>query len=203
MKRRAKNLICYKEGRTQKWIMTEDSNNDEIIMNLLMNKKVDNHSIFIIPTYGMMLGGIWLWKQTHGNGRLDFANFFEEYNTKQPELKQNDEATRIAKEAKEDREEKQNSKYGFISPEGTYYGCEFEGHHDLAYRICFGQYETNNPERYLEEHGWCKIFRPFSHDDGRYNVYIGDKHVLTDAQFKTLQKMDLDKCKNVSLLLVR
>lgn len=37
-KRHPKNLICYKESRTQKWIMTDNDNDDEVIMNLLHNQ---------------------------------------------------------------------------------------------------------------------------------------------------------------------
>ena len=37
---RPHNLICYKEGRTQKWIMTSDDNDGEIFLELINNPKL-------------------------------------------------------------------------------------------------------------------------------------------------------------------
>lgn len=199
-KRLPENLICYKESRTQKWIMTDRDNDDEVIMNLLLNEKVDKHSIFIIPVCGVPFGAIWLWTKTHGKSKCNLYNFFEEYNIKQPNIEQYEEAKQIADECKEERYEKQHSKYGFISPSGEYYSCQFEGHHHLAYEICFGQFETNNPERCLEEHGWCKIYRPLG--SRQYDIYLANNYILTEAQFKVLQSLGLDNCRSISEFLV-
>lgn len=199
-KQRPKDLVCYKEGRTQKWIMTSEENNEEILMELMLNPKVDNSTIFIIPVYGMMFGGIWLYG--HENRRLDFKKFFEEFGKKQPTIQVSDYAKEIVAKSEAERREKLDSKYGFISPNGKYYRCEFEGHHNLAYDICTYRYDIDinkDPERYLEEHGWCKIFRPFEHDQ-RYAVYVNDK--LTKDQYKTLQELGLENAKNVTELLV-
>lgn len=157
-KQRAENLVCYKEGRTQKWIMTTPDNDDEVCLNLLKNEKVDNSSIFIIPTCGMMFGAIWLDNTIHETRRFSFQDFFTLFGKRQPKIKTNEDVKITAEKIKEEREIRKKSKYGFISPEGVYFYCEFEGHHSLAYDICFGQYETNNPEAYLtEDLGWCKI----------------------------------------------
>ncbi len=100
-------------------------------------------------------------------------------------------------------EKKIESKYGFISPNGKYYRCEFEGHHDLAYDICTYRYDIDinkDPERYLEEHNWCKIFRPFEYDQ-RYAVYVNDK--LIKEQYEALQELGLENAKNVKDMLLR
>ena len=195
-------LVCYKEGRTQKWVMTTYENHDLILSTLLLSEKVDQHSIFMIPACGMPFGGIWLCTDTHKDSRFSIGNFFEEYNNRQPAISYPPEAVEIADRQRERESLKHNSRYGFISPEGKYYGCEFEGHHSLAYDICFGQFDTDNPQRYLEEHGWCKIYNPMR-KDSRYAVYVGRDYVLTAAQFKTLQELGLEDADFVSKMLVK
>lgn len=97
--------------------------------------------------------------------------------------------------------ERVETKYGWISPSGKYFHCEYQGHVDLADKICFGLVDTVNAERYLEEHGWCKIYKPLFSDE--YDVYVGGNYVLTDAQIKTLIKMKLDKVKSISYMLCK
>ena len=80
------------------------------------------------------------------------------------------------------------TKYGWISPDGKYFHCGYQGHVALAENICFGMIDTNNAERYLEEHGWCKVYKPLW--ENKYKVYTGEKHVITDAQMKTLLKSE-------------
>jgi hypothetical protein len=202
MKIKPRNLVCYKEKRTQKWIMTTDENNDEILYSLLLNENIDKHSIFIVPVTGLMFGGVWLCSDTHKGSRFSFWDFFEEYETKQPVIKVTKDAIKLADETKKERELKATSKYGFISPDGKYYHCDFQGHVNLASNICFGQFETNNPERYLEEHGWCKIYnQPTSKN--RYAVYVGGNYTLTDRQFNKLKELGLEKADNIREMLVK
>ena len=194
--------MCYKENRTQKWIMTDNNTDDEILYNLLLNEKVDKHSIFIIPVVGMMSGGIWLWTRTHKQSRFSFWDFFDEYNTKQPQIKTNEQSKKLAEEMKEERILKETSKYGFISPYGDYYHCDYEGHYSLAKMICFGQYETNNPEKYLEEHGWCKIYNPCN-SRNRYAIYVGGNYTITKEQYNKLKELGLEKADNLNDMLVK
>lgn len=196
----AKTLICYKEGRTQKWIMTTANTENDTLTNLYYNPKVDVDSVFMIPVCGLMFGGIWLNPKSHSKSRLDFFNFFEEYNQKP--IKINPEIKEISKQLQDDYDDKHKSLYGFISPDGKYYSCEYEGHANLADKICFGQYETNNAERYLEEHGWCKIYKPFN-STKQYAIYVGDKYTLTKEQFNTLKKLGLENAKYINNMLVK
>lgn len=60
----------------------------------------------------------------------------------------------------------------------------------------------SNPEEYLEEHGWCKVYRPVDRKR-EFAVYIGGKHELTDAQMKTLQANGLDNAEGISDMLCK
>lgn len=94
-----------------------------------------------------------------------------------------------------------DTKYGFISPEGKYFHCCYQGHINLADRICFGLTDTDNAERFLEEQGWLKIYKPLS--DRQYSVYISNDRTITDAQMKTLIDMELDNAEGISQMLVK
>lgn len=201
MKKRPKNLYCYKEDNIQKWVMSDNENDEEILLNILINKHVDKSSLFAIPIIGM-LGIIWLSKKDHPNMRGDIWNFFEEYNTPQTGISKYEESKKIAESIKQEKESKRNSKFGFISPDGRYFHCDYQGHSSLAYDICFGQFETNNPEKYLEEHGWCKIYNPCN-TKNHYAVYVGGNYALTDSQMKKLVELGLDNAKDVSKMLIK
>ena len=196
-------LYCYKENRTQKWEMVKEEDDLAFIRELASRKSVDSHSVFLIPTFAIY-GGIWLDSETHESSRVDFWNFFEEYGKKyKPDI--SDESREAAKKEEEKRRQKEaeaEQKYGFISPDGRFYKCAYRGHYDLAERICFGMVETNNADEYLENHGWCKVYRPINRSR-EFAVYIGGKHELTDAQMKTLIANELDKADGVSDMLCK
>lgn len=188
------NLICWKENGQNLWEMLKDEDRNAFCYNLLVNDAVDKHTIFIIPTTAV-LGGIWLWYQTHKSNRVDFYNFFEDFGTKYKIPEVLEESKEILEEVK--AKTSPDTKYGWISPEGAYFHCEYQGHINLADKICFGIVDTNNAEQYLEDKGWCKIFKPLG--DRKYTVYVKDK--LTDAQLKTLIDMGLDKAYGISRFL--
>lgn len=190
------NLICWMEDDIQKWAMIKNKDFQEFGMELLTNKKIDPHTIFIIPEHSI-LSGLWLSLDTHKNKRVDFFHFYEDFGKpyEKPKVsKENEEFVRK-------KRSKSDTKYGFISPDGRYFHCEYQGHSSLADKICYGLVETNNPERYLEEQGWCKIFKPLF--DNKYSIYIGGKHTITDAQMKTLIKMKLDTANGISEMLYK
>jgi hypothetical protein len=202
MKRRPKTLYCYKENDIQKWIMSDRDNDKEVLLNILMNKNVDKASIFAIPAEGLMFGVIWIWQEAHNDASQSIWEFFEEYNRPQTELPKHEEATELAHKIEKEEDFKHNSLFGFISPDGRYFHCDYQGHHSLAYDICFGQFETNNPEKYLEEHGWCKIYSPYNKDN-KYAVYVGGNYVLTKEQMNKLSELGLENAKNISDMLVK
>ena len=94
-----------------------------------------------------------------------------------------------------------DTKYGWISPEGRYFHCGYQGHIALADHICFGMVDTDNAEYYLEEHGWCKIYKSLFAD--KYRVYIGGKYVINDAQMQTLTKLGLEDAEDLSKMLCK
>ncbi|MGF7011970.1 hypothetical protein M2146_002524 [Lachnospiraceae bacterium PF1-22] len=186
-------LVCWEENSIKRWEMVKKSDSEVFLLNLLQDSCVDKHTIFIIPTSG--LSGIWLWAQTHKSNRVNFFNFFEDFGAKYEKPKIKKDTEKVLKEV----HKKRNTKYGWISPEGKYFPCDYGGHSSLAYDICFGMVETNNSERYLEENGWCKIFKPLFSEG--YDVYVDKDHSITDQQLETLISMGLDKKKSVSEML--
>lgn len=199
MKRQKNYLCCWKESRTQKWKMVGESDKDAFLYDLLLNPKVDIHTIFIIPVCDIIGGGIWVDYKTHEYPRVDFWNFFEEFGTiYKPPIVSN-EAKKLVDEDEDKRGK--NTKYGWISPEGKYFHCDYQGHSNLAYDICFGLIETNNPEQYLEEHGWCKIYKPLG--NYKYRVYVGGKYTITEAQMKTLKLLGLEDAEDLGLMLLK
>lgn len=76
-----------------------------------------------------------------------------------------------------------NSKYGWISPEGKFYGCDYAKHRDLA------EWYFKKNERQLESEGWIKVFRD-SFD--RKTVWYSEKSFITEAQKNTLEQRSLE-----------
>lgn len=61
--------------------------------------------------------------------------------------------------------------------------------------------DTDNPELYLEEHRWCKIYKSMFEEN--YHVYIGGKDVITDSQMRTLIDLGLDKAEDILQMLCK
>lgn len=196
-------MICYEQNKEKRYEVVEDKDRNVFLMNLFHTPGVDMRTVFIIPT-NAVLGAIWLFTDGHKSHRVDFFNFFEDYGQcyVKPELT-NEEDKKFVEDVYE--KTSPDTKYGFISPDGRYYHCNFQGHATLAHDICFGMIQTNNPEQYLEEHGWCKIYKPLLSGLGlgQYSVYVGGKHTITDAQMQTLIKLGLEDAHDISNMLVK
>lgn len=70
-------LICWEENNIKQWDMVKEDDHQSFLMNLLLTEKVNQSSIFVIPTTG--ISGIWLDPGNHKSNRVDFWNFFEDY----------------------------------------------------------------------------------------------------------------------------
>jgi len=188
-------LICWEENGVKRWEMIEEKDREGFLMDLVKrcDKGVNLHSIFFTPT-NVILGSLWLWTKSHKSGRVDYYHFFEDYGEEYTPPEISKESQDFSAEVHKKREA--DSKYGFISPDGRHFACPYQGHSSLAYDICFGLADTNNPERYLEEHGWCKIYNPLT--AGRFAVYMGEGYFLTDAQLNTITRMGLDGAYGIS-----
>ena len=55
------------------------------------------------------------------------------------------------------------SDYGWLAPDGTFYGCDYASYSDVA---CF---YFDKDDAVLEEEGWVKIFRSFESGDPVYS----------------------------------
>jgi len=83
-----------------------------------------------------------------------------------------------------------DAEYGWIAPDGTFYGCNYEDHAHCIYAVS-GMYESN-----AERAGWIKIYRDptmvryhperTNEFDGCY--WIVDSEMMTVEQKKTLYK---------------
>lgn len=83
-----------------------------------------------------------------------------------------------------------DAEYGWIAPDGTFYGCNYENHAHCIYAVS-GMYESN-----AERAGWIKIYRDptmaryhperTNEFDGCY--WITDSEMMTPAQKKTLHE---------------
>lgn len=96
--------------------------------------------------------------------------------------------------------EKPAAKFGWLSPDGRFFGCDYGGHSRLADRIVGDIQYVADPERHLEDLGWAKILSG-SHSGKRYAIGMGLDKKLSDAQIKTLGRLELDDAYGISSLL--
>lgn len=92
------------------------------------------------------------------------------------------------------------SKFGWLSPDGRFFSCEYGGHSHLADKIVGEIKHVSNPERHLEDLGWAKILSGKVNRE-RYAVCMGLDKKLTDAQFRMLQHLKLDNAYGIKFLL--
>ena len=64
-------LICWEENNIKHWDMIKEDDHQSFLMNLLLNEKVNQSSIFVIPTTG--ISGIWLDSGSHNLIVLTFG----------------------------------------------------------------------------------------------------------------------------------
>lgn len=173
-------LIFWEENNIKKWEIIKKQQKNEFIIKLFQNPNVNKNKIFM-ASYNKFIHKIATCKQISSK---EIIPVYEKHQTYHPPFDKN-----------------KNTKYGWISPDGRYFHCEYQGHVEMAEKICFGLIETNNPEHYLTEHGWCKIYKSFLEE--KYQIYIGGKHVITDQQMKTLISMNLDNIDTLSDMLCK
>ena len=142
-------LICWEENGKKKWEMVRKKDSNDFLLELMQNPDVAQRTIFIIPI--IMTEGIWLFPKFHKSNRVDFYHFFEDYGTPYTRPEVSERTAQIVNEIKAKRGPE--TKYGFVSPDGRYFHCDYQGHGALADNICFGMVDTNSSERYLQDHG--------------------------------------------------
>ena len=82
------------------------------------------------------------------------------------------------------------TKYGYISPDGRYFQCEYFGHSSLAREIVGKLEKIDDPAEYLYSRGWLCIYHdPFNR--GNYAIAMGFRQHMTEAQLKMLDMLEI------------
>lgn len=156
-----------------------------LLEKLLLEKHVHPGAIFI----SKMTICHWIDDKYHkGCKHVNIYNFWDEINNldspdayyKAPSLKK--------------KPKPSGSKYGYISPDGRYFQCEYFGHASLEREIVGELEEVDNPQQYLYDKGWLCIYHdPFGH--GQYAIAMGHKKHMTNEQ---LHRLDVLKIPHTS-----
>lgn len=158
----------------------------------LLNSGV--HPATVMVAYAPMLFH-WVWRKFHkGPSDVNFHKINEEIYGTEPVEESKHKPVNVPVT------EKRETKFGWLAPDGRFFGCDYGGHTSLAGRIVGEIQDVFDPERHLENLGWAKVFRgPDARE--RYSVGMGEGKKLTDAQLRELQRMELDNAHGVSLWL--
>jgi hypothetical protein len=91
---------------------------------------------------------------------------------------------------------KYSSPFGWVLPNGDFYGCDYMGHMSLCrdiFELTLKEKELTNPEKEAEKRGWLKIgsamtsaFNKITKEKDWKDSYIGLDKPLTQAQKDTL-----------------
>lgn len=138
----------------------------------------------------------WMWPKYHkGLSEVNFANIDKEICGSEPV-----ESKHVPVDVPA-RNVTFTPKYGWLAPDGRFFGCGYGGHSNLADKIVGEIVHVINPERHLEDFGWAKILHGGSYSKNGYAIGMGLDKKLTDAQLKTLQSMGLEDSFGISFLL--
>ena len=158
----------------------------------LLNRGV--HPATVMVAYAPILFR-WVWKKFHkGLSDVYFQKINEEIYGTEPAPESAHKPVDVPVE------QKPETKFGWIAPDGRFFGCGYGGHTSEARRIVGEIRDIRDPERHLENLGWAKVFKGLEARE-RYSVGMGEGKKLTDAQLVELQRMGLDNAHGVSLLL--
>ncbi len=156
-----------------------------LLEKLLLEKKVHPGTIFI----SKMTICHWIDPKYHGGCKsINIYDFWDEINNlKSPDAYYNPPA--LKSEPK-----KLETKYGYISPDGRYFQCDYYGHATLEREIVGKLENIDNPQQYLYEKGWLCIYHdPFG--KGQYAIAMGRRKSMTNEQ---LHMLDLLKIPHTS-----
>lgn len=176
----------------RKWEVTSENQTAGFLTQLL-NQGVNPATMIV--AYSPMLFHF-VWPEYH-NGLSDvfFGRINEELYGSDPKMVSKHEPVDVAESAP------RIEKYGWISPDGRYFQCNYGGHSDLASTIVGSIEDIFDPEQHLENLGWAKIFHNSMNAQSTYAIGMGYEKRLTDDQIKTLDREDLLGCQFISLYL--
>lgn len=152
------------------------------------------HPAMIMVAYAPILFH-WVWPEFHkGLSDVNFHNINEEISGTEP-MESNHKPVDIPVE-----KGRPENKYGWLAPDGRFFGCSYGGHADLADRITGYIQYISNPERHLEELGWAKVMSG-SGTGRKYAIGMGLGKKLTNAQINKLHRMGLENAYGIPFLL--
>lgn len=177
---------------TRHWEAVKREQTHGFLENLL-NSGV--HPATVMAAYAPILFH-WILAEWHkGLSDVNFHRINENIYGTTPEMKSKHEPLDVPA-----KQETPESKFGWIAPDGRFFGCDYGGHSSLAKKICGDIQYVVDPERHLENLGWAKVFSGSCNGE-RYALGMGLDMKLTDAQMRTLQRMELERAHGVSCLL--
>lgn len=141
------------------------------------------------------IGFHYVWKEYHeGLSSVNFNRINEEIYGTEPVQSQHKPVDVPV------QEKKPPMKYGWLAPDGRFFGCDYGNHTARAAKIVGEVEYVFDPEQRLEDLGWAKVFSGSIYSE-RYAVGMGVGKKLTNAQLKALQEMELDHAHGVCSLL--
>ena len=82
------------------------------------------------------------------------------------------------------------SYYGYISPDGRYFQCNYGDHSTLARQIVGELENIKNPTKYLEDKNWAVIYKdPINNKP--YSIFLSYNHKLTNEQVKVINSLPI------------
>lgn len=170
-------LINYRHNDTNYWDVIGE-NQMEGYLEQLLSKGVNPTTMFI----SMLHQHNWLFSSRHNGLRyINPSTFYEELEGI------GNKATYTPVDVPVKKEKEVKSYYGFISPDGRYFRCEYGDHSALAREIVGHLEEIKDAQKYLEKQNWVVIYNdPIKH---KTSMYLPYKQKLTDAQLKTIENL--------------
>lgn len=89
--------------------------------------------------------------------------------------------------------------FGWVSPEGRIFPCEYYGHMEQAQKIVKHDFpncgaQTKNPELFLEQRGWAKVTKnPFGPLTKLHSAILAARMYITRAQAAALAELGFEE----------
>lgn len=175
-------ILAWRHNGENHWEAVSKQGAKELLVYLIETEKVNPASIFVVS----MGGPSWLCPEYHKkSGTLWIDQIYDEIcGTSNPSDYSG------PKVIKSVPKEESSDLYGYISPDGRHFRCEYGGHSALARRIVGSMEDIKDASRHLEDKGWLVIYRdPINRHKYAAGMGLGKK--ITDAQLRTMKKIGL------------
>lgn len=184
-------LLWETSDGERRWEAVAANQMEGFLMKLLEEDHVNPATVMAAHT---PIGFHYVWKRFHGDlSDVNFGRINESiYGSVPPEVPAHKPVDVPVTSPKSEL------KLGWVAPDGRHFPCQYGDHRDTACKIVGEMVQVSDHERYLEDHGWAKIYRdPIEHSVA---VGMGAWKTLTDAQYKTLDRLNLAELPEVATL---